>query len=129
MKKVYDLREDPLLETLQRAALEHSDRGLSLKPALVGTEDWWNCIEAGTVPFFEIDGVVSNLKSGPMGDWPSFEVVDDKGNRHRFDCKGGGKFYSEGLAVRIKYAIVTLKNPGYTGNTQELLTEVWLQDQ
>ena len=66
---VYDFASDrQRIDTMQKATLGPTDFGVSPKPALVGSPEWWRAIEQGQLPRIEIEGKISRVYWGSMGD-------------------------------------------------------------
>jgi hypothetical protein len=110
--RVYDFALDEnMILALQEATLGPFDFGVSTKPALVGTPEWWSAIEDGRLPRSEIEGTISKVYWASMGDWPEFEMVATDGTRSRWTREGDVSRYVEGLRVRLAYTRQAWKKP------------------
>lgn len=70
---VYELASDHAqIAAMQKAMLGPTDFGVSPRPALAGTSDWWRAIEQGQLPIHVLEGTISRVFWGSMGDWPKF---------------------------------------------------------
>jgi hypothetical protein len=96
---------------MQAATLGATDFGVSPKPALVGTPEWWQAIEHGQLPANPLEGTISNVYWGSMGDWPEFEVLVPDGTRSRWTREGDVSRYVEGLGVRLTFVLHPWKVP------------------
>lgn len=105
LRPVYDLgAERELIEQLQRASRDEStSMGLSLQPALVGSEDWWRRVEAGAIPVETLRGHISRVLWTGFGDHPEVEITSDGGERSRWTREGDAARYVEGLAIELRY--------------------------
>jgi hypothetical protein len=81
---------------------------------LVGTPEWWRAIEDGRLPASEIQGTISNVYWGSMGDWPEFEVLAADGSKSRWTREGDVSRYVEGIRVRLTFVLHPWKVPKET---------------
>jgi hypothetical protein len=103
--KVYDLSDDE--ETIrlgQQAALNTEVFGLVPEVALFGSEEWWQAIEDGRIPRYEIHGVISRVFMSGHGDWPEFEL-EAGGEKSRWTRLAPDAPYRVGHEVRIEYVL------------------------
>ena len=108
--RVYDLRDDVTkVDAVQHATLHRPEYGLVAEPALLGTTEWWKAIEDGRVRSHMIEGVVSAVRWGSMGDWPLWRLRTEDGSESEWTREGDFTRYVEGLAARVTYAIVKFK--------------------
>jgi hypothetical protein len=99
---VYDFAADrPRIDAMQKATLGPTDFGVSAKPALVGTAEWWRAIDQGQLSRIELEGTIAGVYWGSMGDWPEFELLSDDGTRSGWTREGDLARYVEGLRVRL----------------------------
>jgi hypothetical protein len=60
--RVYDLRDDrERVELMQAASLNRPDLGLTIEPALVGSDQWWAIIKDRSLPETVIDCVITRV--------------------------------------------------------------------
>lgn len=103
---VYDFASDrQRIDAMQKATLGPTDFGVSPHPALVGTPEWWRAIDDGQLPRVELEGTISRVYWGSMGDWPEFELVSDDGARSAWTREGDVSRFVEGLRVRLAYTL------------------------
>jgi hypothetical protein len=101
---VYDFASDQQkIRAMQDATLGPTDFGVSAKPALVGTHEWWRAIEDGRLPRHVLEGSICKVYWGSMGDWPEFELVVADGTQSKWTREGDITRYVEGLRVRLTY--------------------------
>ncbi len=109
---VYDFAlDEKRIQAMQDATLGRREFGVSAKPALVGTPDWWRAVEDGRLPRTEIEGTIARVYWGSMADWPEFEIVAADGSRSRWTREGDVSRYVEGLRVRLAYTRQAWKKP------------------
>lgn len=107
---VYDLHDDSTkVAAVQEATLHRAGYGLEPEPALIGTTEWWEAIEEGRVRSHVVEGVVSAVRWGSMGDWPVWRLRTEDGSESEWTREGDYTRYVEGLAARVTYAIVNFK--------------------
>jgi hypothetical protein len=103
---VYDFASDrQRIDTMQKATLGPTDFGVSPKPALVGSPEWWRAIEQGQLARVEVEGKISRVYWGSMGDWPEFELLTEDGTQSRWTREGDLTRYVEGLRIRLSYTL------------------------
>lgn len=62
MHPIYDLRDNKEgLEQMQLASLSRGVLGLKQAHRLVGSDQWWDHIERGTLPIHKVRGTVSGF--------------------------------------------------------------------
>jgi hypothetical protein len=77
---IYDLREDhQRIRWMQEATMTTRDFGLEPTHGLFGSEDWWQNIELGRLPTFQVSGLITNVYNIGEGDHPEFSMVDNLG--------------------------------------------------
>jgi len=109
---IYEFASDErTIRAMQQATLGRTHFGVSAKPALVGTPEWWRAIEEGRLPRHELEGTISKVYWGSMGDWPEFEMVTAEGAQSRWTRVGDISRYVEGLRVRLTYTLHPWKVP------------------
>jgi len=109
---VYEFASDQArIAAMQKATWGPTDSGVSPRPALVGTPDWWRAIEQGQLPRHVLEGKISKVYWASMGDWPEFEMVTDNGASSRWTREGDVARYVEGLRVRLTYTLHPWKVP------------------
>lgn len=128
---VYDFASDQQkIRAMQDATLGPTDFGVSAKPALVGTREWWRAIEEGQLPRHVLEGSVCKVYWGSMGDWPEFELVAADGTQSRWTREGDITRYVEGLRVRLTYTCHPWKKPKPSdglGNESHIVLRVDLE--
>lgn len=110
--KVYDFAEDQTqVRLMQQATLGPTDFGVSPQPALVGTPEWWRAIGEGRLPMRDLEGTISRVLWGSMGDWPEFELCTSDGATSVWTREGDPSRYVEGLHLRLCYVLHPWKVP------------------
>jgi len=106
---VYDLREDrERVEQIQQASLNQPGYGRDPKPALFGTDEWWQAVADGQIPSRVEEGVVANVRWGSMGDWPEWTSMTTMVER-TWTRQGDHTRYVDGLRARIQVVTVHWK--------------------
>lgn len=111
MIQVYNIHKDPgNIEMLRRATEENGGYGFHPVPYLIGTEEWWDAVNAGEVPRKVVNGMVSSVCWGAMGDYPSFTVTGDGDSctSRRF---GDVTRYVIGLKARVTLLRMKARHP------------------
>lgn len=105
---VYDLGADCRgIESTQEASL-HGDYGLETKPALFGSNEWWQLLGTEKLPLHTIEGVISEAYMSGHNDFPEFEV-DDGTARTQWMRRGDDTVYIVGRPVRLKFVEMKFK--------------------
>jgi hypothetical protein len=88
MDIIYELRNDiDTIRHLQSAMLSDGPLGLKNTHGLIGTDEWWEQIFAGTLPIHEEVGVISGFWAGQWAGGPAeFELCDEPGCKSRWLC-------------------------------------------
>lgn len=69
--RVYSFEQDTArIEAMQKQSLGATNSGLSTAPALVGTPEWWQATQDGSLERRVVSGIISKVYWGSMGDWP-----------------------------------------------------------
>src|SRR4051812_41828203 len=103
MVPVYRLRDDETrLRHLREAATsDRTDVGLKPEPHVVATKSWWQAIETGDLPTHTVEGKISRVWWGSMGDYPEFEITTTTGDSVQWTREGDHTRYVEGLRARV----------------------------
>jgi len=113
--KVYDLAEDKkLIAEVQNATLNTKDYGLVPEIALFGSKEWWNTIEKGIIPTYEINGIISRVYMSGHNNWPEFEI-DSDGKKTSWARMGIDELYRAGCKVKLEYVVQKAKK-SWTGS-------------
>ena len=105
---VYDLGGDCQgIESTQEASLQ-GDYGLDTKPALFGSNGWWQLLGTEKLPLYTIEGVISEVYMSGHNDFPEFEV-DDGTVRTQWMRLGDDSVYFVGRPVRLQYVEMKFK--------------------
>jgi hypothetical protein len=99
--KVYDLRKDPRVGDMQRVSLGSADDGLSLEPALVGSDAWWSLVASEALPRRQLIGTIETPRWTGHNDWPEIRVRDERGRMSDWNRLGDITLYSKGRGIRI----------------------------
>ena len=60
--KIYNLIDGKeYIKSLQNASLSKKDYGLKITHGLIGTKEWWQFIENGTLPKHKLEGTISKV--------------------------------------------------------------------
>jgi hypothetical protein len=101
----YELRADEDRVTQMRD-LSRDDRrlemGLAPKPYLVGSRRFWRAIASGRLPTVVVEGEITRVYWGSMGDWPEFEIAADEGQKSTWTREGDPARFVEGLKARVE---------------------------
>lgn len=128
---LYELADDVArVQQMQKIALDEStEMGLSVRPALVGSADWWRQVDAGELPSQTIRGRVSRVFWTGHGDYPEFEITTDSGEKSSWTREGDISRYVEGLAVELSYVLHPWKVPGLhgLGDSSRLVVNIRIQ--
>ncbi|QKE82887.1 hypothetical protein [Arthrobacter sp. NEB 688] len=133
MELQYDLRADKAhVRAMQKATRKRPDVGLAPVPALVGSWRWWRAIDSGRYPSTILDGTITRVFWGSMGDWPMFTLRTLEGETSDWTRQGDPTRYVEGLAVRLQYVVQRFKDsvPDWSlAGTREtnLIVRIWLE--
>ena len=113
MKIAYALRTDANLAAMQEASLSNSSMGIRPVPAVVGSEEWWQAIAAGSLQLHTVTGVVRRFVYGHHGDFPEFEMCANDGSLSTWGCfidaDEAQKVYAVGRSVQVDYVDVEAK--------------------
>lgn len=114
---VYSFEQDTAayVAAMQKASLDTSNFGLSPSPALVGTPEWWRAANDGTLVRTVVNGTISRVYWGSMGDWPEYELTADDGSKSTWTREGDFARYVEGLRARITFVLHPWKVPDQHG--------------
>jgi hypothetical protein len=113
---VYEFAEDrQQIQAMQQASRERPDLGLSLKPALIASPDWWNALRDGALRERTVEGTISRVYWGSMGDWPEFEITTADGDRSTWTRQADISRYVEGLRARLSFVLHPWKVPDQHG--------------
>ncbi len=105
---VYDLGGDCQgIESTQEASLQ-GDYGLDTKPALFGSNEWWQLLGTEKLPLHTIEGVISEVYMSGHNDFPEFEV-DDGTARTQWMRLGDDSVYIVGRPVRLQFVEMKFK--------------------
>jgi hypothetical protein len=99
----YSLRLDAkFVAQVQKASLETKDYGFPPDPALFGSPGWWVMTEDGTFLSHRLEGVITWVGWGGMGDWPEYTLTAPDGTAHGFTRAGGPRRYAAGLRAQVR---------------------------
>jgi hypothetical protein len=124
---VYELRNDAeTIRHMQSAMLSDEPNGLKNSHGLIGTDEWWQQVLAGTLPIHEEVGVISGFWPGQWaGGPPEFELCDTTGRKSRWLCEvevgEAGVAFRLGRPVCVRYVMQELKT-ALNGCTQSKVT-------
>lgn len=108
---VYDLaRDDERTRRIQEASLTRPGYGFPIKPALLGSPEWWGLIEQGVLPEVSVEGSIERVywATGSMGDWAEVTLRhDDAADPWTRECDV--RRYVEGLGARVHYVELEAK--------------------
>lgn len=128
---IYMLRDDTdRLHQMQKVSSDDtSSMGLSPEPALVGTAEWWDLVEAGEFELRDMAGTIKDVRWGSMGDWPEFSVEAPTGEVESFTREGDHTRYVEGLKCRVRWVHHPWKvQQGTLGSHSRVVLEIAVQD-
>ncbi|WP_457351010.1 hypothetical protein [Roseateles sp. P5_D6] len=86
MRTVYSLRSDPGLASMQAASQGDGPHGLKQTHGLVGSADWWEQVDKGSLPTNTTSGTVIHFWPGHHGDWPEIELRESGGASSNWGC-------------------------------------------
>jgi hypothetical protein len=127
----YDLSDDrERLDAMRVASRDRTrpDIGLSPKPYLVGSRRFWRALSRGRLARQIVEGVVTSVYWGSMGDYPMFEVEDHAGRRSTWAREGDPFRYAEGLNVRIEAVDMPRKGDLGSGSPNTLVLRILIED-
>jgi hypothetical protein len=76
---IYDLRADAeRVRQVQDASLNRPGYGFPTTPYLFGSAEWWSAIDSGAIERRRVDGIISAVYWGSIGDWPEFRLRPDR---------------------------------------------------
>lgn len=128
---IYLIRDDTeRLRQMQKvSASDDTTMGLSPEPALIGTPEWWDLVEAGQLEVEEIVGTIKDVRWGSMGDWPEFSVESATGERESFTREGDHTRYVEDLKCRVRWVLHPWKvEQGTLGTHSRIILEIAVED-
>lgn len=130
MISIYEFKDDePRLREMQKATLGVTEFGVSPLPALVGTPAWWAVIAGGLLESITLEGQITRVYWGSMGDWPEFELTSDDGTKSSWTRMGDISRYVEGLGVRLRYVRHPWKvNKGLLGAYSQIVLSVEIDE-
>ncbi|MGE0489964.1 MAG: hypothetical protein AB7S38_12230 [Vulcanimicrobiota bacterium] len=101
MEKVFDIREAPsYISRFQQDSL----KALRFVPdPLIGSQEWWQAIDDGMIERVVMQGWITSVTWGAMGDTPEFEITDESGRSRRCHRYGDHTRYVKGLAARVTW--------------------------
>jgi hypothetical protein len=103
---IYRFRDDTKrVQNIQKATLERPGYGIFPDPALLGSAEWWQAIEDGTLHLHLAVGTITSVLWGSMGDWPEFRMTDAHGEVLQWTREGDITRYVEGLEVQVAYVL------------------------
>lgn len=123
METVYSLREDhEKVAAIQKATLTTSEFGIEPTHGLLGSREWWSAIESGRLPLQTLRGTVSQVYMGSMGDWPSFELTTEDGEKSTWTREANSKEqaarYAVGLRVEIDFVVQRHRSASWDGGAE-----------
>jgi hypothetical protein len=128
MKTIYALDNDPDLPRMQEASLASSPIGLRKTHGLVGTAEWWQHVEAGSLPVTTTSGAVIHFSPGHHGDWPEFEMREDNGASSNWGCmvpeSNAAIHFQLGNRVEVDHVQQELKSPLNGSTSTIVITEI-----
>jgi hypothetical protein len=114
MKTVYSLRNDSAVQSMQSASLSGDRSGLRQTHGLIGSPEWWSCIESGSLPVATTAGEVIHFP-GHHSDWAEIEVRERDGSSFNWGCNlpaaEAAKWFFLGATVEIDHVQQELKAP------------------
>jgi hypothetical protein len=106
----YDLRQDlAYVRQVQDASSTRPGYGFPTTPYLFGSDAWWAAVDAGAIERRSVDGVITAVYWGSMGDWPEFRMSTPEGYERTWTRQGDLTRYVEGLRVRVDYVTLDRK--------------------
>jgi hypothetical protein len=118
MTRIYDLADDhELVEKVQSATLTTTDFGIVPEIVLYGSQEWWQAIEDGRIPRYEIDGVITDVFTSGESNWPQFEI-ESNGSKTIWTRFGDPRSYEIGARVKLTYVIQKPKR-SWTGDPHQ----------
>jgi len=128
--RIYDLRSDTSrVAQMQDASQNKPGLGLSAKPALVGSEEWWSMVDDGRLAQHELVGTIAQVYWGGTDDQPAFQLTTANGDSSRWFTEGDPRRYLQGLKARLRYVLQPWKQPNRYGfeGSQRLVLSVDLE--
>jgi len=126
---VYGLAADTEgVKQMQEISLGPSDLGLAPAP-LICSDKWWKEIESGERPTHVVEGTISKVYWGSMGDWPEFKLAGE--TTTTWTRKGNGRRYVEGLRARLSWVEHPWKTPGKfaaAGDISQIVLSIEIED-
>ena len=108
----YSLEQDQRrIQAMQQVSLEATGSGLSPLPALIGTSEWWQATEDGSLVRKVVSGTISRVYWASMGDWPECAVTGNNGAKSIWTRECDLTRYVEGLRVLITFVLHPRKVP------------------
>jgi hypothetical protein len=104
-------------------------RGLSTRPYLFGSKEWWDAISSGSIERRRIEGTITEAKPTKLTDRQEFRLLRQDGSEVTGVRHGDPTRYVEGLRIRFDY--VTLRRaddaPLELGTTADVVIAVWVE--
>jgi hypothetical protein len=110
MIQVYSLKYDvKRTANIERASLGSDGCGYEQTHGLFGSPEWWQQIEAGSLPIHTFSGVITRTYMGSMNDWPACEVTSDAGEVREWTREAQDATLAQlcrvGARIEIQYVI------------------------
>ena len=131
LTSIYRLRDDAKrVRDIQKATLERPGYGIVPEPALLGSNEWWQAIEDGTLHVHSAEGTITSVLWGSMGDWPEFRMTVANGEVLQWTRVGDVTRYVEGLEVQVTYVVQRHKSdaPILSAKPARIVIEVMVED-
>jgi hypothetical protein len=107
---VYRLQNDAeQVRVWQNASLHKPGFGLAITDGLIGSDDWWHRVETGELAANTLEGIITRLSMGPMGDYPLCYVTADDGDISEWTRLAVTPLYAVGNRIEVDYVVQFLK--------------------
>ena len=101
---IYELRSDRKhVQRVQEASAANASYGLSTTPYLLGSKEWWEAIDAGSIERRRLEGTITDAQPASMTDVPEFQMRTEDGDELTGTRHGDPTRYVKGLRLRLDY--------------------------
>ncbi|WP_263408639.1 hypothetical protein [Terriglobus tenax] len=120
MQSVYRLVDDKKkIEQVQKATLTTKEFGFQQTHGLFGSPEWWGNIETGALPRITLQGKITNVYMGSMGDWPMVDILAPNGTISKWtrwvSDPSLDALYVVGSRIEIDYVVQQFKENSWGG--------------
>lgn len=124
MITIYRLQLDKsYVREVQEATENTENFGIEPTHGIFGSAEWWRHIRDGTLPVYNLKGMISSVHMGSMNDWPEFTLRTENGQESTWSryasAPESAMLYTVGRPIEIDYVIQRLRATSIGPGTQQ----------